>query len=95
MKKSKLDLGALMAPEGLVFEEEYHQYHYEGSTVISATQLLKKHTLTPKFTGVPREVLDTTALKGTYVHELCQQIYENKSKDVITEVPPKLIENVW
>lgn len=52
--------------EGLVFEVDGHRYTYHGKALPSVTRVLK---VLDNFAGVPPEVLDFAAQRGTAVHE--------------------------
>lgn len=52
----------------LKFDEETHTYTYNGNKLVSVTQLLAKHGLSPDYSGVNEELLKKSAAYGTYVH---------------------------
>ena len=53
----------------LKFDEETHTYTYNGKTLISTTQLLAKHHLSPDYSGVDEELLKKSAEYGNMVHK--------------------------
>ena len=53
----------------VVFNEAEHTYTLGEKTLISVTQLLKKHGLATNYSGVSEEVLEKAANKGTLIHK--------------------------
>lgn len=53
----------------LKFDEETHTYTLNGNKLISVTQLLSKHHLSPDYSGVNQELLKTSAEYGNMVHK--------------------------
>ena len=53
----------------LEFKEETHEYLLDGKRLISVTQLLRKHNLSPSYDGVSEEVLRKKAERGTLIHK--------------------------
>lgn len=53
----------------LIFKEDTHQYFKDGKELISVTTLMQKHGLAPKYDGVPSEVLNAKAARGSLVHK--------------------------
>lgn len=51
------------------FNPETHEYFSDGKTLISVTQLMRKHGLAPDYSGVPASVLAAKAERGTLVHK--------------------------
>lgn len=51
------------------FNPETHEYFSDGKKLISVTQLMRKHGLTPDYSGVPASVLAAKAERGTLVHK--------------------------
>jgi len=51
------------------FDELLHQYWFNGNSLISVTQLLKKHGLSPNYSAVNKEVLKKASNRGTIIHE--------------------------
>lgn len=59
------------------FNAENHSYTVDGKPVISVTQLLKKHGLSPDYSAVSDTVLNKAADKGTLIHEEITNYVEN------------------
>ena len=53
----------------LKFDESTHTYTFNGNKLISTTQLLAKHHLTPDYSGVDPELLKKSAEYGNQVHK--------------------------
>lgn len=51
------------------FNPETHEYFSAGKKLISVTQLMRKHGLSPDYSGVPAAVLAAKAERGTLVHQ--------------------------
>lgn len=51
------------------FDERTHTYSLDGKTLISVTQLMKKHGLAPDYSGVSEAVLNAKAERGTLIHK--------------------------
>lgn len=51
------------------FDETLHKYTVDGKEVISVTQLLQKHKITPSYDAVDKELLRMASERGTLVHE--------------------------
>lgn len=51
------------------FNPETHEYFSDGNKLISVTQLMRKHGLSPDYSGVPDSVLAAKAERGTLVHK--------------------------
>lgn len=51
------------------FDESTHTYEVEGKKVISVTQLLRKHGLSPDYSAVPESILQKKAERGTLIHK--------------------------
>ena len=51
------------------FDEENHRYTLDGKTLISVTQLMKKHGLAPDYSAVSESVLAAKAERGTLIHK--------------------------
>lgn len=63
----------------LEFNETNHTYTFNGKVLISTTQLMRKHNLSPNYDMVNPEVLQAKAKKGTLIHkEIENFIKENK-----------------
>ena len=64
----------------VVFNEGNHTYTLGDKTLISVTQLLKKHGLSTDYSGVDAEILERAAHKGSAVHKEIEEYI--KSGDV-------------
>lgn len=53
----------------LVFDPQTHTYTLDGKALISVTQLMEKHGLSPNYNGVDEEVLKASAERGTLIHK--------------------------
>lgn len=63
----------------LEFNETNHTYTFDGKVLISTTQLMIKHNLSPNYDKVNPEVLQSKAKKGTLIHkEIENFIKENQ-----------------
>ena len=51
------------------FDEILHKYTVDGKEVISVTQLLQKHKITPSYDAVDKELLRMASERGTLIHE--------------------------
>ena len=51
------------------FDEILHKYTVDGKEVISVTQLLQKHKITPSYDAVDKELLRVASERGTLIHE--------------------------
>ena len=51
------------------FDETLHKYTVDGKEVISVTQLLQKHKITPSYDAVDKELLRMSSERGTLIHE--------------------------
>ena len=51
------------------FDETLHKYTVDGKEVISVTQLLQKHKITPSYDAVDKELLRMASERGTLIHE--------------------------
>ena len=51
------------------FDEALHKYTVDGKKVISVTQLLQKHKITPSYDTVDKELLRVASERGTLIHE--------------------------
>jgi len=52
-----------------VFDEKEHKYYVDGKELISTTQLMRKHNLSPKYDAVDEETLNKSANYGTLIHK--------------------------
>ena len=55
--------------QGILFDEESHEYTRNGIVYISTTTLLKKYGLSADYAGIPASVLQKAATKGKSVHK--------------------------
>ena len=55
--------------ESIRFVEETHQYWLGDKELISVTTLMQKHGLAPSYDGVPENVLNAKAKRGTLIHK--------------------------
>lgn len=53
----------------LVFDPQTHTYTLDGKDLISVTQLMEKHGLSPNYNGVDEETLKASAERGTLIHK--------------------------
>ena len=51
------------------FDENLHKYTVDGKEVLSVTQLLQKHKITPSYDAVDKELLRVASERGTLIHE--------------------------
>lgn len=51
------------------FDETLHKYTVDEKEVISVTQLLQKHKITPSYDAVDKELLRVASERGTLIHE--------------------------
>ena len=68
----------------LEFNEEKHEYTLNGKTLISVTQLMRKHNLAPSYDNVSQEVLQAKAERGTLIHKEIEE-YNTEKKIGFTE----------
>ena len=59
------------------FDENLHKYTVDGKEVISVTQLLQKHKITPSYDAVDKELLRVASERGTLIHEEVENWIEN------------------
>ena len=59
------------------FNENLHKYTVDGKEVISVTQLLQKHKITPSYDAVDKELLRVASERGTLIHEEVENWIEN------------------
>lgn len=70
----------------LVFDEEKHKYTLNGNPLISCTQLMRKHNLSPDYSGVDGEVLKKSAEYGTIVHKELEMFIKENAPSFTKEV---------
>ena len=76
MKNKNINLRTIIN-SNLKFDEETHTYTYNGKTLISCTQLLAKHHLTPSYEGVDPELLKKSAEYGNRIHKEIEDYIKN------------------
>ena len=59
------------------FDETLHKYTVDGKEVISVTQLLQKHKITPSYDAVDKELLRVASERGTLIHEEVEKWIES------------------
>ena len=59
------------------FDETLHKYTVDGKEVVSVTQLLQKHKITPSYNAVDKELLRMASERGTLIHEEVENWIEN------------------
>ena len=59
------------------FDEILHKYTVDGKEVISVTQLLQKHKITPSYDAVDKELLRMASERGTLIHEEVENWIKN------------------
>ena len=59
------------------FDEILHKYTVDGKEVISVTQLLQKHKITPSYDAVDKELLRVASERGTLIHEEVEKWIES------------------
>ena len=59
------------------FDETLHKYTVDGKEVISVTQLLQKHKITPSYDAVDKELLRMASERGTLIHEEVENWIKN------------------
>lgn len=55
--------------KNIAFDDLLHKYWYKGKEVISTTQLLRKHNISPDYSMVNTQVLKRASDRGTLIHE--------------------------
>jgi hypothetical protein len=60
----------------VLFDELTHSYFCGDKMLIGVTSLMKKHGLSADYGGIPSDVLDKAAAKGSAIHELLED-YDN------------------
>ena len=59
------------------FDDNLHKYTVDGKEVISVTQLLQKHKITPNYDAVDKELLRVASERGTLIHEEVEKWIES------------------
>ena len=67
------------------FDENLHKYTVNGKEVISVTQLLQKHRITPSYDAVDKEMLRVASERGTLIHEEVENWIKNNEKGFTEE----------
>lgn len=67
------------------FDENLHKYTVDGKEVISVTQLLQKHKITPSYDAVDKELLRVASERGTLIHEEVENWIKNNEKGFTEE----------
>lgn len=67
------------------FDETLHKYTVDGKEVISVTQLLQKHRITPSYDAVDKELLRVASERGTLIHEEVENWIKNNEKGFTEE----------
>lgn len=67
------------------FDETLHKYTVDGKEVISVTQLLQKHRITPSYDAVDKELLRMASERGTLIHEEVENWIKNNEKGFTEE----------
>lgn len=57
---------------GVIFNEETHEYIYNGRKLRGITGIIKQYICPDKYKDVPKFVLEKAAAKGTDVHRNCE-----------------------
>lgn len=73
------------------FDENLHKYTVDGKEVISVTQLLQKHKITPSYDAVDKELLRMASERGTLIHEEVENWIKNNETG-FTEEAEKICE---
>lgn len=68
------------------FNEEKHEYTLDGKVLISVTQLMKKHGLSPNYGEVPAAILRAKAERGTLIHKEIEDFIKNGEIGFTTEM---------
>lgn len=61
----------------LEFNQEKHEYTLDGKVLISVTQLMRKHGLSPDYSFVAEDVLKAKAERGTLIHAELEAYIKN------------------
>lgn len=57
---------------GVLFDKESHQYFLNGKQLQGITGMLRKRLFPMEYAGIPQEILDNAARRGTDIHEACE-----------------------
>ncbi|GHT86799.1 hypothetical protein AGMMS49543_20890 [Betaproteobacteria bacterium] len=69
----------------LNFNEERHEYTLDGKPMISVTQLMSKHGISPDYSNVPSRILEAACARGNEHHKHTEE-YVRKMYQVFGEV---------
>ena len=76
------------------FDDSLHKYTVDGKEVISVTQLLQKHKITPSYDAVDKEMLRVASERGTLIHEEVEKWIE-KGECGFTEESEKICDYLF
>ena len=76
------------------FDENLHKYTVDGKEVISVTQLLQKHKITPSYDAVDKELLRVASERGTLIHEEVEN-WIKKGESGFTEESEKICDYLF
>ena len=69
-----------------VFDPQNHKYYVDGKELISTTQLMKKHNLSPNYESVDAETLSRSAEYGKIVHSELEEFIKYDKPSFSVEV---------
>lgn len=72
-----------LANSGVLFDKESHTYSYNGKMMEGVTKMLRKRLFPAEYAGIPQEVLNAAAARGTAIHEACEDA--DNGRAVVTE----------
>lgn len=72
-----------LANSGVLFDKENHTYSYNGKKMEGITKMIRKRLFPTEYAGIPQEVLDAAAARGTAIHEACEDA--DNGRAVVTE----------
>ena len=61
----------------VVFDKEHHTYHLDGHQLQGITGMLHRRLFPMEYAGIPQEVLDNAARRGSAIHDACE-VYDNE-----------------
>ena len=67
----------------IIFDELTHSYICGDKLLIGVTSLMKKHGLAPDYSGIPADVLEKAAARGTEIHKLLEDY--DAGKEVVMD----------
>ena len=68
----------------VMFDEFTHSYICGNKLLTGVTSLMRKHGLSPDYSGIPESVLESAAAKGTAIHQLIED-YDNGKTVAVDE----------